>query len=241
MWVVYSMNKEDIWASRTTVPIKGSETEHLRETFDRAETVSDLDRWNLHIPKWAPTAPVFETGTKNRVLELRDEEPYDYALAERVFPRSERVRISFRVQARDVAQGIPLDIEVQSQRGDRPLRLRMDRDWLGFDHEGVKVDPVRVAPHRWHVVQLELDCTRTVYTASLDGKVVHRDLKLTGECPAVERIVFRTGPFRGWVPPAHVENGAASPSGIETEDLPGADQRVAPTTFWIDDLTTAPF
>ena len=92
LWVTYSMNKEDIWISRTNVPVAGVETSQLRENFEKVTTVVDLERWNLHVPTWAPIAPIAEPGATNRVLELRDEEPYDYAKAERVFPAAEKSR-----------------------------------------------------------------------------------------------------------------------------------------------------
>jgi hypothetical protein len=237
LWVVYSMNKEDIWISRTTVPLTGQESHHLNEDFQTARSIADLERWNLHLPRWAPASVVTEPGTSNRVLELRDEDPYDHVLAERVFPASRKVTVSFRVQAREVAQGSALDIEVQSQRGDRPHRLRLDANWLGFDHEGVKVDPIRVTLQRWHTIALEFDCEQQTYSVRLDGRTVYAHLRLTGKTDTVERVVFRTGPFRGWVPLPHLD-GEASPGGVSSEDLPGADHRVGPSTFWIDDLRT---
>jgi len=238
LWVTYSMNKEDIWIARVTVPVTGQETAPLREDFEKAATVADLGRWNLHLPQWAPVAPVAEPGTANRVLELRDEEPYDYAKAERVFPAARKVTVKFRVQARAVAQGTALDIEVQSQRGDRPMRLRLDRHWLGFDRATHRPEPVAVSPGRWYGVELAFDCERQTYAVSVDGRLVHEALPFAEKTGSLERIVFRTGPFRGWVAPNIVDQGEDKPSGLDTEDQPGADERTTPSVYWIDDLET---
>jgi hypothetical protein len=72
MWLVYSMNKEDIWVSR--VPL-----------------AHDAADWNIYCPKWAS---VEEAGGDLR-LECND--PFDDACATRVFPQSNRVTISGRV------------------------------------------------------------------------------------------------------------------------------------------------
>ena len=40
--------------------------------------------------------------------------------------------------------------------------------------------------------------------------------------------------------PLIVDAGGERPSGLDTEDLPGADERAAPVVFWIDDVTTRP-
>jgi hypothetical protein len=72
MWVVYSVNKEDIWASRiplTTIP----------------------DTWNTYSPLWAPVSV-----TKDGV-NLTDRDPNDYCRAVRLFPPKEKVTVSFDV------------------------------------------------------------------------------------------------------------------------------------------------
>ena len=54
MWNTFSVNKEDIWVSRLTVPVRGTVEKHVNQDFEKAETEADLDLWNLHMPKWAP-------------------------------------------------------------------------------------------------------------------------------------------------------------------------------------------
>ena len=50
---------------------------------------ADLELWNLHVPKWTRVSIVTDPSkVANKCLELRDEDPYDYALAERAFPES---------------------------------------------------------------------------------------------------------------------------------------------------------
>jgi hypothetical protein len=238
LWTVYSMNKEDIWISRTPVPLTGEATEPLREDFEGISGVSQLTRWNLYIPQWTGVNVVEESGQSNRVLELRDQEPYDYVVAERIFPSVRRARIAFRVQARQVAHSDSLEIEVQSQRGHRPMRLRLNRDWLSFDHGRRTYEQVRVTPQRWYAIELDLDCGAQAYALKVNGKVVREGIPFTEQTDSLERIVFRTGPYRGLVPSYLITDGGERPSGLEFSDLPGADQPVAPSVYWIDDLNS---
>ena len=73
---------------------------------------------------------------------------------------------------------------------------------------------------------------------AIDGVVTHREVPFAEPCPALERIVFRTGPWRGLVPSHLVDGRAERPPGLDTEDMPGADQKVPAAIFWIDNLTT---
>jgi hypothetical protein len=72
MWVVYSVNKEDIWISR--IPLE-----------------SDANVWNTYSPLWAPV-----TLTRDGV-NLTDRDPYDYARAVRLFSPREKITVSFDV------------------------------------------------------------------------------------------------------------------------------------------------
>ena len=236
MWNTYSVNKEDIWVSRTRVPITGSVTEEVNDEFDNANSVSDLTLWNVYSLKWAPVS-IGEEG-QNKFLELRDEEPYDYALAERVFPGAAQKEIQFRYMAVKVPLGHALEIEVQDQAGTRPLRLRIDGAWLGFDHKLVVADrPVRAEPGRWYHVTLKIDCRAGKYDLALNGSWLRKDLAFGEPAKTVERIVFRTGPFRGYVPAGWV-NGDYKSAGLDMEDLPGAGDKAPPAIYRVDDIRT---
>ena len=238
LWNTYSMNKEDIWVTRTRVPITGIVTQPVDERFDRLASAHDLEWWNLRRPQWAPINIVEDFHRRgNKCLELRDEDPYDYALAERAFPETSRVRIEFRVLPVQVGQGV-MEFEAQDRQGRRPLKLRLDGDWLAQEHLARKADAIPVAPQQWLHVTLELDCAAGHYNLALDGKPVSSKLAFAEKVETVERLIFRTGPWRGDVRAAFVDGEHGTP-GFSQGDLPGADQRVPLSVYWIDDVKTS--
>jgi hypothetical protein len=237
MWLVYSMNKEDLWISRVRVPIVGQVQEPVAEKFDAASE-ADLACWNLYIPRWAPVSVVPEGSAGNRVLQLQDEEPWDYAQAERIFPANPVVRIDFRFNAKVVPQGHALEIEVQDQRGGRPMSVQIDNEWLSADHRKIDPMPVAIQKNRWYSVRLELSCEKQSYDIYLDGKLAIGEIPFAERVESLERIVFRTGPYRGMVLPDIVETGVPAAAGLESEDLPGADEKAPLCRYWIDDLYT---
>jgi hypothetical protein len=235
LWVAYSMNKEDIWVSRTRVPIEGRILEPVSETFDAARSPLDLERWNLHVPRWAPVAVLADPQCRGRCLEMRDEDPYDHALAERAFPESGQVEVSFRALLRQVGHAF-LEVEVQGPRSERPMRLRFDPEWLSLDEGKVDAPPVRIAPGRWLAIALRLDTQAQAYDLSVDGAWVRRGVPFAQRVDALERVVFRTGPWRGDVDPAILDGEPETP-GLFVEDRPGADEKTAVSVFLIDDVS----
>jgi len=109
MWLVYSMNKEDIWVSRVPLPVKSDETETVEDDFARFANGTTIPHWNTYCPKWCRV----EIESGSLLLERRD--PYDYPVATRVFPEAKAVAATFTVEA---AQGAPaLEVEVLSKFG----------------------------------------------------------------------------------------------------------------------------
>jgi hypothetical protein len=109
MWLVYSINKEDIWVSRVPLPVK-------------ADADGKSAEWNIYSPKWAPVTVAGD------VVTLEDRDPYDYARATRVFSKSrEEVTISFEVTAQEMGDGSEtLEIDLLgSPTSTRPVRLRV--------------------------------------------------------------------------------------------------------------------
>jgi hypothetical protein len=239
LWNTYSMNKEDIWVTRTRLPITGVVTAPVHDDFEAAAAASDLEWWNLRQLQWAPIQVVEDLHRRgNRCLELRDEEPYDYALAERAFPESARVRIEFRVLPVQVGEGV-LEFEVQDRHGARPLKLRLDGHWLAQEHLARKADAHPINPHAWIHLVIELDCTAGQYSLALDGQTLSARMSFAEPAKTVERLLFRTGPWRGDVRAAFLDGEHGTP-GYSQGDLPGADHRVPLSIYWIDDLRANP-
>ena len=174
----------------------------------------------------------------NKFLKLVDEEPWDYAFAERIFPAGLKKHIEFRFRAPELPQGTSAEIELQDQRHKRALRLRIDKDWLSFDIEKIGYDAVKIDPLNWNTVSLDVDCPQSVYTVILNGKKIAGEIPLNDAPQNIERIVLRTGPFRGYVPAADVETGIGKQSGFYSQDLPGADVKAPKIELHIDDLIT---
>jgi hypothetical protein len=238
MWIVYSVNKEDMWIARLSVPIRGKVDENVFEDFEQAESEMDLKNWNLHIPIWAPINIVTDTVMKTKCLELRDEEPYDYAMAEQIFPESKAVDVSFRFNAKEVPQGYALEIEVVDKQGTRPMLIRIDNEYLAVDRKKVDPQPVPIQMDKWYDVKLQLNCDSQSYDLFVDRKLAIDDIPFAQQVSSLERIVFRTGQYRGHVSPEFAEDGVPQATGLDSEDLPGADQKTPLCRYWIDDLKT---
>jgi hypothetical protein len=235
LWNVYSVNKEDIWVSRTHVPVMGKVAKHVSEDFEKARSESDLELWNLYVPKWAPISVVSEAG--NRCLELRDAEPYDQAVAERAIPPSKVVTIAFRVKLAELPRGRILEFEVQGCHGERPMRLRFDNRWLYVDREQMSVDPLAIETGKWYDVELKLDCSSQRYALTVNGKIVYEAIEFGVKADSLERMVWRTGPYRNDVR-ASIVDGESRPSGLYSEDLPAAGEKIPVSVFLIDDVRT---
>ncbi len=241
LWNVYSMSKEDIWISRTRVPVSGTVEADVEQDFENLASVSDLELWNLYVPQWAPvTLRADPEDEGNTCLELRDEEPYDHARVERIFPESRgKVTVTFRVRVERVSVGRALEIEVQDRHGTRPMRLRLDRESLGLDRKALPgLGLIPIERRKWYEVSLRFDVGSQTYDVLLDGETHREDLPFADEVDSLERLVFRTGPYRADVRGLVVEPGAPRP-GLYTEDLPGGELRLPANVFLVDDVRTS--
>ncbi len=100
LWVVYSMNKEDIWVSRIPVPAQAS-------------------GWSTYRPKWASVTQ------KDNSLQLENRDPCDYAKATYTFPDSPRVSVKFHIVKSEFDRGT-LKLEFVSEfAGPTPVRFSL--------------------------------------------------------------------------------------------------------------------
>ena len=167
-------------------------------------------------------------ATAGHALELRDEDPYDYARAVRVFPETHGLKFSARILARQT--NARLEIDLLDAHGARPVQLAFAEDGhLWARHEGIWNDTGPYAAGEWIAVTLDLKPAASSDTAELrvNGQpVLTRAMVFTDPVNSVERVSFRTGHFRN--------RGSAG------RELPGADFKAPLASFLIDDVVITP-
>jgi len=122
IWVIYSVNKEDIWVSRIPIPILPENTNPVDDNFEDLQPGPRVTGWNTYSPLWAPVSIISEPAAVNKCLKLEDREPVDYARAIRTFSPGKTVDISFRAKTSQSNQG-QLIIELLGELGTRPVRV----------------------------------------------------------------------------------------------------------------------
>lgn len=236
-WLTYSVNKEDMWVSSVPVPIRTRIDGPVNDNFDSAEVGAAPVDWNLYCPQWAPVQVAAVPGAGDKSLELTDRDPYDYAKAVRVFQESAKAGVSFKVMAKQ-ATDATLDIELLSANGKRPVRLRLDSDghikaWDGA--QAVDVGPY--LPETWYAFDIECKAGKKgSFSLSVDGAEKIKNAaaaeRVDADADGIQRICFRTGSYRD-LPTRKTDNEAPHPN------LPGADEPLAPATFYINDFHAA--
>ncbi|MBP7142700.1 MAG: hypothetical protein KBA71_12385 [Opitutaceae bacterium] len=227
-WITYSVNKEDIWVARVPSPITGRVTGTISDSFDSSPSGSPPPGWNTYSPVWAPVRVVGGAAGPGNVLELRDEDPWDYARAVRVFPETHGVKISFKVLAKQT--GGRLEIELLDAKGQRPVRLAWEESGeIRACHEGQWLAAGRYSSGAWQTVELEIPASPGADRCGvmIDGRtLLSRPAIFTDPATSVERLSFRTGEFRY--------------RGFGGRDLPHADIPAALSVFQIDDVKILP-
>ena len=235
MWLTYSVNKEDIWVSSVHVPITNKVSKPVNQSFDNIKSLSGLSLWNLYVPKWAPVSIKKHRGNKaNHYLELKDEDPYDYAKAARVFPESRDITIHFKVNAKRVTDGHGLNVNVDNQDGLRVLRLHFSQHLLGFDLKNIQYKSMPLQDNKWYDVTLKINCEKQEYDVKLNNQEF-KHVPFASKVDSVSKLVFRTGPYRNFVPPWLI-NGNPNLPALNVQDKPFAGEMVPACIYGIDDV-----
>jgi sialidase-like protein len=107
LWVVYSVNKEDIWVSRIPAP-------------------QQTTGWSTYSPKWAPVT-IGEDGS----VKLESRDPYDYAKATYTFPEAKKISVSFKIDPADSEHG-PVLIDFRDKFGGEREQWKLPNGNLTF-------------------------------------------------------------------------------------------------------------
>ncbi|MBN1108095.1 MAG: hypothetical protein JXR66_08560 [Bacteroidales bacterium] len=190
MWLSYSVNKEDIWVMRVSVPVTGIAPEHINEDLSVYENLSRMTRWNIYSPLWAGVSIEKSPAGKNALL-LSDEDRYDFAKAEHLFPESVKLLAEFTVIAGQTDHGL-LNIELQNGSGNAGVRISFDPDGMIKSKRSYKYN--NLIPYetgKIYRIRIEAD------TEDLSCRIKVNDREITQDFYApvrsFSRIVFRTG------------------------------------------------
>lgn len=223
IWITYSMNKEDIWVSTIPVPVTDKVTADVNDVFTQQPNEKALDRWNTFSPLWAPVS------ITNKGLQLKDADPYDYAVAERVFPVAKKMTAEFAVTPGQDDHG-QLQIEFQDERNAPAVRLSFEPDGTFIAKAGARVKKMlSYQSGRSYTIKVSLNTDTRMYTVNVDGKDVVTQL-FFAPVESFGHIVFRTGEPRHFPTPD-------SPAEADT-DQPKAGERVPEAAWTISYLKT---
>jgi hypothetical protein len=226
LWVGYSVNKEDIWVSRISIPIQQEANGPVADNFRQDAAGPLVPGWNTYSPLWGGVSIV--TTPEGNYLQLQDEDPYDYARADRVFATTSHVVTQFKIMAKAPTAG-RLQIELWSPTGDlRPARISLSREGtisaISFGDKTSNVGSYN--PDHWLAIKIDADTATGKYSLTLDGKPVATDLDCAQSASTLDRLVFRTGDYRSRI------SGSAQTKWIN----PATDKPTTPATFWVSDV-----
>lgn len=236
MWLIFSVNKEDIWVSRIPVPIRGAVTTPVHDEFDNMKAGGVVTNWNIYSPRWAPVKVVDFPSAQNKSLQLKDADPYDYARAVRVFPLSRRGSVSVKLMAKQTTG--EFDIELDSPHGRRPVRLVLDGKGQITIANGNRTFPAgKYVPNQWLTLDIAFDCSSQTYSVRIDGKPAGAKFKFAEPAPALQRLSLRTGPYRA---ADMQQSNAVTDAGLFKGYIdPLTDHpSKTPTVFYIDSVAT---
>ncbi len=218
LWVVYSVNKEDLWISKIPPEDQVKLVEKATYSFDDQPVGSEPVGWNTYQPYWGTVSVDEEKG--NRFLLLQDEEPYDYAKAIRVFPETKKLTVQFTLL--DYQNG-HLEVDITDGAGRRPVRIYDHVAWnyLLANHGRGMPYLRRLDAQKDHTVRLDIDVASQTYSLTLNDEVILKKVPFFEPVSSVERLEFRTGPYR--------LTNAYSSDTLAPKDagLPGADEKQA--------------
>lgn len=229
MWLTYSMNKEDMWISRVPTTIKHTIQGNVKDNFEDMEAGNSIIDWNTYSPLWAPVDLIQEGS--NTCIRLKDKDPYDYARAIRVFEEAKQTEISFRMMVRKAVEE-PFEIDITDRYGNRPVRISFDQQGTITAVDGGDKKIIgKFRDGSWTTVKIKVDANPYgSFSVWLDGKSAASDYQLAEAVKSVERVSFRTGPYRD-LPNRKTPNEDPCPP------LPGADDPVEESVYLLDDLS----
>jgi hypothetical protein len=229
LWVVYSVNKEDMWISRIPVPVKGEVNRPVNDNFDQMELGGVVTDWNIYSPRWCPVEISKSPDSSEKVLMLKDFDPYDYAKAVRVFQKSEELTIQFQLFIESNPEIFA--IEVVSVNGARCIQTELDTEGnlhaINGNNNLSKISSLGLK--KWISLEFDIHAEEMWYQIRINGEMIGEKIKFATKGKP-ERIIFRTGKYRLTDDVRKYKSGDQH---IPGWDEPGADETAPIATYFI--------
>ena len=199
LWITYSMNKEDIWVASVPVPISEGMRSDVNEVFADMTSEQALEQWNIYSPSWAPVR-IGKDRLGQKCLVLRDEDKFDFAKAERVFPAAQRMHLEFSCTPAQADNGV-LQVELQDPKGTPAVRLIFDSDGQLRTKAGARFKNIlSYKSNKEYRVKIGFDTQTRSYSVQVNEGKVHNYI-FYAPVNTLEKIVFRTGHPRNFPTP----------------------------------------
>ena len=227
LWLIYSVNKEDIWLSRIPLPVRSSLPGYPNDDFKSTSTGKIVESWNLYSPKWAPVSIITEPGIPtNKCLALEDGDPVEHAQAMRLFPTTPVIEAKFRI--RPMQYGAYFEAEMADVNGNPMFQVYLnDEVEIMFSGKGNPHHLDFYQPGKWMTILIKADSRTGFCTIALNGTMVKSYLMKPNGYQPFQRLIFRTG--------KRYDVGATVTLAT------GADRKSdKPDTFLIDDVVVGP-
>ncbi len=193
LWLAYTVNKEDVWVSGISLPLRGVETEELNEAFTDRQPSNFVEGWNLYVPLWCPVRIEKAPDGQGQSLCLYDGDPYDRCRAMRVFPEKEAFEAAMRLMPEGADDKTAFTVEMQDRRGSAAVRFYFRNDGTVIVKNGGRYDEFcTYEKGQWLDVTVRGNRYQNTYTVKLmqNGIVHEAKFKFNLSVFSVERILF---------------------------------------------------
>ena len=235
LWLAYTVNKEDVWVSRTPCPIHGIETDSVNTDFNDMKQGPFVDNWNIYSPMWSPVSiTAAPEGGSGNALCLYDSDPYDRARAMRVFRETPVVILKTRVLLEPHDDGSDFTIEVQNANGLVPVRFFFKNNGDVIVKNGGRYSPFGTYEKgTWMDLVIEANCYTNIFVITLtqNGDSRSKKFRFSNSVYTLERILFTS---KDILPFNTIEDcGKLGDLG----NLENADVKLPESRYYIDYLT----
>lgn len=235
LWLTYTVNKEDVWVSRTPCTIRGTEDGSVDTDFNDMNKGSFVDNWNVYSPMWSPVSITdAPAGGNGHALCLTDADPYDRGRAMRIFKESPVTTLKTRLYLSSASDASTFTIEVQQGNGLVPVRLYFKNNGEIVVKNGGRYDIWGTyEKDQWFELTIEANCFTNLFTVTINQNSVNRskNFRFSNSVYTVERILFAS---KDILPFNTIEDcGKYGDLG----DLEHADLKLPTSHYYIDYLT----